>query len=311
MPTLLCPAKLNLTLAVGPRRADGYHDLESLVVPITLCDELSFEPRDPNPSAARFTLACDDPTIPVDATNLVLRAATALDAALSEPRPSESGLRRDPTRCLLFGGHFTLKKRIPAGAGLGGGSSNAAGALKLLAQQVVYSPSSSTLQAIAARIGSDVPLFLADSPVIMRGRGEQIAPLTLPQIGFAVVVMPQIHCSTAAVYAAFDALPPPPSRPRTEDVLSGAEAIADLMPLGFNDLEEPAFRVAPPLRELHQRLQQFAPFRLTGSGSALFTLAGNRRRAEEIAAEIRAHTAGRCEVAQLLTLPSSGDPTAA
>lgn len=301
MPTLLCPAKLNLTLAVGPRRPDGYHDLESLVTPITLCDELSFEPRDPNPDAPRFTLACDDPTIPVDATNLVLRAATALDAALSDPRPLGDMFRRDPTRPSLLSGHFTLKKRIPAGAGLGGGSSNAAGALKLLAQHVDYSPSSSPLQAIAARIGSDVPLFLAESPVIMRGRGEQITPLKLPHAGFAVVVMPQIHCSTAAVYAAFDALPPPPERPRAADALAGAKSLEDLMPLGFNDLEEPAFRVAPPLRELHHQLQQFAPFRLTGSGSALFTLVSNRPRAEEIAAEVRTCTAARCEVAQLLS----------
>ncbi|MDX2198420.1 MAG: 4-(cytidine 5'-diphospho)-2-C-methyl-D-erythritol kinase [Phycisphaerae bacterium] len=299
MSTITCPAKLNLTLAVGPRRPDGYHDLESLVVPITLCDELSFEPRDPDPRVPRFTLTCDDPTIPVDATNLVLRAATALDAALSEPRPLGGVLRRDPARSLLFGGHFTLKKRIPAGAGLGGGSSNAAGALKLLAQEAVYSPSALELHAIAARIGSDVPLFLADSPVIMRGRGEQLTAVRLPGGGFAVVVLPQIHCSTAAVYAAFDALPPPPARPRINDVLARAKSLEDLMPLGFNDLVEPAFRVAPPLRELHHQLQQFAPFRLTGSGSALFTLVGNRPRATDLAARVRSALSVRVEPAAL------------
>lgn len=154
---LSSPAKLNLTLAVVGRRADGFHDLVSLVSPLALADTLTVTPG-PDGTAA---LTCDDPTLLVDASNLVLRAEQAFRAA--------SGWKG--------GVHFHLEKRIPRGAGLGGGSSNATTALRALDRLAGTRLSGSVLAGLAAQLGSDCPLFLADGPVVMRGRGEQVEPV--------------------------------------------------------------------------------------------------------------------------------------
>jgi len=154
---LSSPAKLNLTLAVVGRRADGFHELVSLVSPLALADTLTVMPG-PDGTAS---LTCDDPTLPVDARNLVLRAEQAFRAV--------SGW--------TGGVHFHLEKRIPRGAGLGGGSSNATTALRALDRLAGTRLSASVRAGLAAQLGSDCPLFLADGPVLMRGRGERIEPV--------------------------------------------------------------------------------------------------------------------------------------
>ena len=153
---LSSPAKLNLTLAVVGRRADGFHDLISLVSPLALADTLTATPA-PDGTA---TLTCDDPTLSVDASNLVLRAEQAFRA----------------TTGWKGGIHFHLQKRIPRGAGLGGGSSNATTALRALDRLAGTHLSAAGLATLAAQLGSDCPLFLADGPVVMRGRGERVEP---------------------------------------------------------------------------------------------------------------------------------------
>jgi 4-diphosphocytidyl-2-C-methyl-D-erythritol kinase len=153
--TLESPAKINLFLAITGRRADGFHDLVSVVAPLVWGDTLTVEP------AEEFSLVCNDPAVPLDATNLVLKAAEAFRKATGFPG----------------GAKFSLEKRIPIGAGLGGGSSNAATALQALNQLAGGILVDTELATLAAGIGSDCPLFLKNGPVIMRGRGDVIEPL--------------------------------------------------------------------------------------------------------------------------------------
>ena len=148
---LPCPAKLNLLLAVTGRRADGFHELVSLVAPVELGDTLTVEP------ALEFSLTCDAPTLPVDDTNLVLKAAQAFRVATS----------------WRGGARFALTKRIPSGAGLGGGSSDAATALLALNRLAGEPLAPAALAQVAAEVGSDCALFLPGGPVVMRGRGDR------------------------------------------------------------------------------------------------------------------------------------------
>src|SRR5215213_4707075 len=154
MPPFFCaPAKLNLFLAVTGRRTDGFHDLVSLVAPVAWGDTLRIEP-----AKADFSLECNDPAVPCDETNLVLKAARAFRAA-----GGWGG-----------GAKFFLEKRIPMGAGLGGGSSDAAAALTGLNQLSGGRLTPAALEKLAGDVGSDCALFLRGTPVLMRGRGERI-----------------------------------------------------------------------------------------------------------------------------------------
>ena len=150
-------AKLNLSLAITGRRADGFHELVSLVTPIALADTLTLEP------GRSLGLTCDDASLPVDGTNLVLKAA----AAYAKRRPSA------PT------GHFHLTKKVPHGAGLGGGSSDAAAALRLLDQASGNPLGLEVLESLAAEVGSDCPFFVRGQAAIMRGRGERLEILSV------------------------------------------------------------------------------------------------------------------------------------
>ena len=151
------PAKINLTLRVLSLRADGYHEIESLVAQIDLCDTVTVTPREDR----RLLVDCSDRTIPCDSSNLALRAAHSLAEA--------HGVRR--------GALISLTKRIPSGAGLGGGSSNAAATLKLLNAQWRLGLSHPELAEIGAEIGSDVPLFCHGPLCAIRGRGERVEEL--------------------------------------------------------------------------------------------------------------------------------------
>src|SRR6478736_4161009 len=160
------PAKLNLFLAVTGRRADGFHDLVSVVAPLTFSDELVAEAADGRREMGdrRFSLSCDHPDVPVDGSNLVLQAAEAFAVATGWKGAA----------------HFKLTKRIPMGAGLGGGSSNAAAALRALNRLTGGLLDEAQLAAVAATLGSDCVLFLRDAPVVMRGRGERVDLLPAP-----------------------------------------------------------------------------------------------------------------------------------
>jgi len=268
--TRRAPAKINLTLRVMPRRPDGFHDIESLVARVNYCDEIAVAARDDR----RITLACDDPTVPCDDSNLACRAARLLS--------EQAGVRGG-------GVHIDLKKRIPAGAGLGGGSSDAAATLMILNDLWNLNLTTTELSRIGADLGSDVPLFFHSPLCIIRGRGEIVEDLDRVLAGWAVLILPKIHSSTPAVYQAFDEAPPPPARLDPEDILSQAPDADALMPLLFNNLEVPAIRINDRLARTARRLHELNadPIRITGSGSAFFKLFDDRAAATAFAMQIK------------------------
>ncbi len=157
MLTLFSPAKINLSLAVTGRRADGFHSLVSLVAPLTFGDELKIEESNEGVDQ----LLCEAPGIPLDEENLILRAADRFRRKVGEDR--------------FF--RFSLQKRIPAGGGFGGGSSNAVCALKGMNRLAGKPLGPEDLRELAAELGSDCPLFLREGPVVLRGRGEILEPV--------------------------------------------------------------------------------------------------------------------------------------
>lgn len=256
----LSPAKINLTLRVGPLRGDGFHPVDSLVTRVDLCDEIVVRAA----PAGEFTLTCDDPRVPCDVTNLAVRAASALRAAAERDR---RGINR--------GAALSIAKRIPMGAGLGGGSSNAATTLKLLNSFWRLGYTTVQLSEIGATLGSDVPLFLFDGVCRIAGRGEIVTPLGLKLDAFAVLILPGLHCATPAVYRKFDELGKATSEDaRESQLLAALDDVEHLQPLLFNDLEPAAFATCPELGALCDRLQREPglQLRMSGSGSTLFRL---------------------------------------
>ena len=264
------PAKINLTLHVGPLRPDGFHEIESLVARVRLCDKVSVSPRDDG----RLTLSCSDPSISCDETNLALQAAQRLAEA---------------TNVRNRGAAITLEKQIPTGSGLGGGSSNAATVLTLLNQLWQTGLPAQELAKIGAEIGSDVPLFFRTPLCIVRGRGELVEDVRKTRPGWAVLILPAIHSTTRDVYAAWDRLGSHPGRPSPNDVLEHAASAERLMPVLFNDLQPAALAANPELTEVFNELVRLSdsPVRMTGSGSAFFHLFDARQHADAFAQHVR------------------------
>jgi 4-diphosphocytidyl-2-C-methyl-D-erythritol kinase len=280
--TASAPAKLNLTLRVGPLRGDGFHPLESLVTWIDFADQITFSLRDDD----QIVIESDQPGIPTDDSNLVHRAARLLANAAG----------RSP------GISIKLIKRIPPGMGLGGGSSNAATSLRGLNQLWETGQSTGRLCELAAEIGSDVPLFLHSPLSTMRGRGEIVEPVSQQLQAWVLLILPKLHCSTPAVYRAFDQLGDPPEHPALDAILGDLSADA-LMPLLFNDLEEPAFVVEPRLRELVSKVNERlgSPVRVTGSGAGCFRLYADAESASTAAEKLSDLDQAQIVVTQTIT----------
>jgi 4-diphosphocytidyl-2-C-methyl-D-erythritol kinase len=248
---VLAPAKINLHLEVLGRREDGFHELETIFQTLTLADELTVELL---PGAPGIRLRCSDPTIPGDASNLAWRAAAAVLAR----RPQAGGVS------------ITLEKRIPHGAGLGGGSSDAASVLLALNAQLPQPLQTVELAAIALDLGSDVPFFLTGSTAYATGRGEVLSPLpTLPATP-VTVLMPDAYLPTPSVFKALTAEERGP-RPGRGLAWARAQPAAALL---HNRLTPAATRLCPPLGELLAWLAtQDVPHLMSGSGAACFALA--------------------------------------
>ncbi len=261
-------AKINLTLAVTGKREDGYHTLATVMQEISLCDRLTVEKRD-----AGIEFTCDDPRLPTDETNLCVKAAKAYLAAAGEP-----------------GGAFIgLEKKIPFGAGLGGGSSDAAAILTALAKLYPADPDPA---ALALGIGADVPFFLTGGTCLCTGIGEVVTPLYFPgKIGLWCVVAKEAEgLSTPAVYQAYDKKPK-----------SGGIAVQDMIeamtwgapeaifPFLKNDLEDAAISLSPKIRETRTYLKIMGAeaAQMTGSGSAVFALFRDRDAAAWAAANVK------------------------
>lgn len=254
------PAKLNLFLAITGRRADGFHDLVSVATPVEFGDTLTVVRRD-----AGFSLECDDPALEVDETNLVLRAARAFAEATG----------------WVGGAHFSLAKRIPMGAGLGGGSSNASVALQALNQLAGEPLTAEALAQVAARLGSDCVLFLQGGPVVMRGRGEDVRPVSLRAAerlrGRRVLIFkPPFGISTVWAYRRMAALAPASYLPAAEAEARLAawagDSDAPAEALLFNNMEPVAFTkfIALPVALACLKAEFGLAPRMSGSGSACF-----------------------------------------
>ena len=270
------PAKLNLFLAVTQRRADGFHDLVSMAAPLAWGDELMTAPAD------GFALECDDPAVPADETNLVLKAARAFREA--------TGWRG--------GAKFRLTKRVPPWAGLGGGSSNGVTALRALNGLAGNPLGADALASLAVQLGSDCALFLQNGPVVMRGRGERLEPLPAAAAarlrGRRVLVFkPSFGIATPWAYGRLAAQAPASYLPAAEAERKLAAWLADgsapAEKLLFNSFEPAAFAKYPALPVLLESLR--ASFGvaagMSGSGSACFALLPEKF-AQEKVAEMRA-----------------------
>jgi 4-diphosphocytidyl-2-C-methyl-D-erythritol kinase len=260
---LPAPAKLNLFLHVTGRRADGYHLLQSLFVPIDWCDRLHIERRDDG------ALTREDLGPPLPADDLCLRAARALQQA--------AGVRA--------GAHIAIEKHVPWGAGLGGGSSDAATTLLALNRLWGLNWPRSRLMALGLTLGADVPFFLGPGPAFVQGIGEQLTPLPVPAAEY-LVVKPEAAIATRDIFTH-------PLLRRDSQALSLTEAailagspeisagglgntgtgIGALLDRGFgrNDLQAPAEQVCPEVAEAARWLgTRFGNSRMSGSGSAVF-----------------------------------------
>jgi 4-diphosphocytidyl-2-C-methyl-D-erythritol kinase len=269
------PAKVNLTLRILGKRADGYHDLESLVVFARLADEVTLAPGD------ELALNVEGPTAAsagaLDA-NLVLRAARGLAERID-------GLRL---------GRFALTKRLPVAAGLGGGSADAAAALRLLACRNELDPADTRLIAAARATGADVPVCLDPRPRVMRGIGDLLsAPLDLPALP-AVLVNPRVPVPTKDVFARLRLAP---GERRGEagvidaGALKGRDALIAYLASQPNDLEPPARALQPVISDVLAALAaaddcQFA--RMSGSGATCFGLFGSETAAAVAAQRLSA-----------------------
>lgn len=270
------PAKVNLTLCVIGRRADGYHELDSLVAFTGTGDWLRLIP------GAGLSLVVDGPTAPQAGggeDNLVLRATRALQAR-------HHGLKT---------GAFQLTKLLPVAAGIGGGSSDAAAALRLLARVNGIAPDNPILQDVARATGSDVPVCLHPRARRMSGAGERIGPtLDLPPL-FAVLINPRVAVSTADIFKTL-ALPKGETisgvtHPPVRAGLS-REELASLLADTGNDLEAPALRHAPVIAEVLSLLRAAAGCRLarmSGSGATVFGLFDGREDASRAARMMHSH----------------------
>jgi 4-diphosphocytidyl-2-C-methyl-D-erythritol kinase len=265
---ILSPAKINLHLRIGPRSADGFHPLLSWMCTVGLHDTIEMIAAD----KPGIRLNCDRPDVPVDETNLIVRAGRTLD----EKR----------------GADVTLQKNAPMGGGLGGGSSNAAFALIGFNQIWNLNLSMNQLAVIGARLGSDVPFFLHGPSSVCAGRGERVTPLPKPAAKFAVLFFPKLSMSTAAVYRRFDEmkLGSHEAITRQPDWIAWTKLpVGELLRVLVNDLEVPAFSLQPELGELRRHIERRIGriVRMTGSGSTLFTLTHHRQEAAAVVAEIR------------------------
>lgn len=266
----IVPAKINLGLSVLRRRSDGFHDIETVLLPIGWHDVLRVTP------ANQFRFTCSDPSLPSDERNLCVRAAHLL-AAHAGVKPH---------------GELRLEKHVPYGAGLGGGSSDAAWTLRLLADHWRLDVPHEDMHALASQLGSDVPFFLHDQAMVATGRGDQLAPLSADPYRLPyhlVVVKPSVHVPTADAYALVR-----PDAQGTSDlrslVLSNdlTRWTAELV----NDFEAPILARYPEIAIakgfLKEEGARYAS--LSGSGSAVFGVFEEAREAR--AAARQAHQSG-------------------
>jgi 4-diphosphocytidyl-2-C-methyl-D-erythritol kinase len=260
-------AKINLGLYVLGKRSDGYHSIETVFRLVDLYDELEMVQSD---SGVNFS--SNKPELTGDNANLCVRAAHLL---------------RDLTGCHT-GVEMRLTKRIPIGAGLGGGSSDAAATLKGLTRLWSLDISPEELQTVSETLGSDVPFFFTGQTAYATGRGEILESFVLPIPYTILVATPQIHVSTAWAYSSLR-LSDNRKRPNLKELLTGTlRDIGRLRRELANDFEETVFEKYPEIKALKERLIAGGAdvALMSGSGSSVFGLFSDSARAKELASEL-------------------------
>jgi 4-diphosphocytidyl-2-C-methyl-D-erythritol kinase len=261
---LLAPAKINLSFEIKGPRDDGFHEIETLMTPISLFDRLTIEEDAGNRNGVELT--CDDPSLPAGDDNLVVRAAKLFRAA---------------TR-IDAGFKIALKKEIPHGAGLGGGSSDAASTLLGLNELFETGLAEKQLMDLAAQLGSDVPFFIARSAAICRGRGEIVVPTSLAAKLRLLLLKPDFGVPTPWAYGKWKDARELPGVSDEVQEFAGMRLV--------NDLERPVFEKFVLLGYLKSWLRdqpEVEAALMSGSGSALFALLRENADAEKLATRVR------------------------
>jgi 4-diphosphocytidyl-2-C-methyl-D-erythritol kinase len=272
--TIFSPAKINLYLRIIGKRTDGYHELETVMLPLDFGDQITLRSH-----KTGIALACDDPRLPTDDSNLALRAARAMAEAFGTEKGAKIG----------------LKKRTPLAAGLGGGSSNAAATLLGLNRLWKLDAPSEELHALAASLGSDINFFMAGGAALCRGRGEKIEPIPCKLSAAILLVNPGFGISTKWAYeswagaAAESRLTAPPpevsllQRALAEDDLTGVSRCL------FNSLEAPSIRKFPVLELIKNSMCDGGATGalMSGSGATVFGLFPEAKLAKASARKVR------------------------
>ena len=263
-------AKINLDLRVLGIRPDGYHELRTTFQSIALADRLTF-----TPSRGPFRIECDDPTVPTDRTNLIWKAADLVS-------------RHTKRRQSPFGITVRLEKNIPMQAGLGGGSSDAAAALRVFARMWGVSPAKVIV--IARRLGADVRFFLEGGTALGIRRGDVLVPFDPPLRGHVVIVVPAFGVSTKDAYGWLDR-----DRAARRKVPRGPDVL-------YNDLEAPVAKRHPEISRIVAQLRRLGAVHaaMSGSGSAVFGVFKTAAQAGRAASSVRGG-GRRVEVARMLT----------
>lgn len=273
--TRTSPCKVNLLLNILGKRPDGFHELETVMQPIRLCDELRF-----TRTGSGIELTCSDATLPTDASNLVHKAAVAF----FEGSGAQGGVR------------MHLEKKIPMAAGLGGGSGNAATTLLALNDLFDRPLAPDTLQETATKLGSDVPFFLQSNPAVATGRGENVSSLppfrALEGCAF-LLIHPGFGIATAWAYKELARFPEAlHGRPGRAAKLIALLEAGDVQKAGrefYNSLEAPALEKYPWLAVLQDFLRErgAAAVLMSGSGSTTFAIARDLCGAQDLEEQVR------------------------
>jgi len=292
---LQAPAKLNLFLRVLGKRADGYHEIETVFERIDLADELTIEP------SGDLRLTCTDPTLSCGEDNLVIKAARLLHAATKTTR----------------GARMHVTKRIPIAAGLGGGSSDAAATLLGLNELWGLQLPQAELIRLGAELGSDVPFFLSGAArAIGRGRGERCELLAVTAPLAYLLITPDSGLSTREIYEHSDFSLTVPKPPLTiiQHALNNGPAMAGLASGLWNDLQPEAIRRCPIIATIQSRLRESGCLGslMSGSGPSVFGLCRSREQAQAVADQVRRHAASSWRIGVVetaVTINSGSIPT--
>jgi len=243
---VFAPAKINLSLKILGRRDDGFHEIETLIAPISLCDEMKIEKNE-----GGIEFHCDDPSVPKGDDNLAVRSAKAFFAA-TKLKPAVS---------------IELKKKIPHGAGLGGGSSDAATTLLTLNELFETKLSAEVLAKMTEAIGSDVPFFIFESAAICKGRGELVTPIKLGERLSILLLKPGFIVPTEWAYSRWQSSQEIPGVTYSAQKFAGQTFV--------NDLERPVFEKFAFLAQLKMWLlskPEPGAALMSGSGSTIFAV---------------------------------------